>query len=352
MRTIDPKNFDTMVDGKKVALFTLKNADTVAYVTNFGGRIVALNVPDKDGNYVDVVLGFDSYDDFIKYDGGTYYGAAIGRYGNRIKEGKFSLDGVEYTLPINNGPNSLHGGLVGFDSKVWDAEQIDDATLVMKLTAEDGEEGYPGKLEVTMMYKITEDNEFVITYEATTDKKTICNLTNHSYFNLKGVGQGTATSHVVQLNAKHYIPVDENAIPLGEIAPVAGTPFDFEKPTALAARIDQDDIQLKRGKGYDHTMYFEQADGETVFQMGTCYEPSNGLVMDVFSDQPGVQMYSANWTVSDHGKGGTTWVERDAVCFETQLPPNSPNQENFPSPVLEPGDLYKHTTIYKFSVKK
>lgn len=351
MNAIDPKNFDVNIDGKQVSLFKLKNATTEAYVTNFGGRIVALNVVDKDDNSVDVVLGFDSCNDYINYDGGTYYGAAIGRYGNRIKEGKFSIDGVEYTLPINNGPNSLHGGLVGFDSKVWDAEQVDDATLILKYTAAEGEEGYPGELNVTMIYKISDDNEFTIRYEATTDKKTIVNLTNHSYFNLKGVGEGTATSHIVQLNAEHYIPVDENAIPLGEIAPVAGTPFDFRKARPIAERINDDNEQLKFGKGYDHTFFFEQADGKTVFEMGSCYEPSNGILMEVFSDQPGVQLYSANWTASTHGKAGSTWVERDAVCFETQLPPNSPNQDNFPSPLLVPGKTYTHTTIYKFSVK-
>ena len=351
MKTIDPKKFDITVDGKQVSLFKLQNANTVAYVTNFGGRIVALNVPDKDKNEVDVVLGLGSYEDYTKYDGGTYYGAAIGRYGNRIKDGKFSLDGIEYTLPINNGPNSLHGGLVGFDSKVWDAVQVDDTTLLLKYTAADGEEGYPGKVSVTMMYKITEDNEFVITYEATSNKKTIINLTNHSYFNLKGVGQGTATSHIIQLNAEHYIPVDETAIPLGEIAPVAGTPFDFRTAKPLGTDIEKENEQLKFGKGYDHTFFFAQADGETVFKMGSCYEPSTGILMEIFSDQPGVQLYSANWTSNEHGIGGSTWTERDAVCFETQLPPDSPNQKEFPSPVLEPGKTYKHTTIYKFSVK-
>lgn len=201
------------------------------------------------------------------------------------------------------------------------------------------------------MYKLTDDNEFEISYEATTDKKTLCNLTNHSYFNLKGCGNGTATNHIVQLTADAYIPVDDNAIPLGDIAPVEGTPFDFRTPTALQARIDQDDIQLKRGKGYDHTFFFSQADGKTTFLMGTCYEPEGGVVMEVFSDQPGVQMYSANWTASEHGKNDKTWVERDAVCFETQCPPDSPNQANFPSTELAPGEIYKHNCIYKFSVK-
>lgn len=352
MKTIDAAKFEKVIDGKQAQLFTLKNKNgLVAYVTNFGGRIVALNVPNKKGEFVDVVLGFESLDDYIQHDGGTYYGAAIGRYGNRIKEGKFSLDGVDYQLPINNGPNSLHGGLQGFDSKVWDAQQVDDATLLLKYTAVDGEEGYPGEVSVTMMYKLTDDNEFDISYEATTDKKTLCNLTNHSYFNLKGVGNGTATNHIVQLNANEYIPVDDTAIPLGDIAPVTGTPFDFTAPHALAERIDQDNQQLIHGKGYDHTFFFSQADGETVFLMGSCYEPEGGVMMEVFSDQPGVQMYSANWTANTHGKYGTSWVERDAVCFETQCPPNSPNQANFPSTELAPGEVYKHTCIYKFSVK-
>lgn len=352
MKTIDAKNFDQKVDGKQAKLFTMKNNNgLVAYVTNFGGRIVALNVPNKKGDYVDVVLGFDTLDDYLNHDGGTYYGAAIGRYGNRIKDGKFSLDGVDYTLPINNGPNSLHGGLVGFDSKVWDATQVDDSTIIFKYTAVDGEEAYPGKLEVTMLYTLTDDNEFAITYEASTDKKTICNLTNHSYFNLKGCGNGTAVNHVVQLNADNYIPIDENAIPLGDIATVDNTPFDFRKAHTIAARVDNNDTQLKHGKGYDHTFFFSQADGETVFQMGSCYEPEGGVMMEVFSDQPGVQLYTANWTANKHGKAGTTWVERDAMCFETQCPPNSPNQANFPSVELAPGDIYKHTCIYKFSVK-
>ncbi len=353
MKAIDEKKFEKVINGKKTRLFTLRNANGLsAHVCNFGGRIVTLNVPDKNGKKVDVVLGFDSIDDLIDHDNGTYYGAAIGRYGNRIKEGKFSLDGVDYQLPVNNGPNSLHGGLEGFDSKVWDAEQLDDATLVLKYTAADGEEGYPGELKIVMMYKLTDDNEFAITYEATTDKKTICNLTNHSYFNLKGVGNGTATGHVVQLTADAYIPVDENAIPLGEIAPVEGTPFDFRIPTALGRRIDDDNLQLKYGKGYDHTFFFSQADGQTVFLMGTCYDPQTDIVMEIYSDQPGVQLYTANWTHSSHGKNGTSWVERDAVCFETQCPPNSPNQPNFPSVELLPGEIYKHTCIYKFSVKR
>ena len=352
MITIDSKKFEKTIDGKQTKLFTMKNANgLVAYITNFGGRIVSINVPDKDGKLVDVVLGFGSIDDLIDYDGGTYYGAAIGRYGNRIKDGKLAVDGVDYQLAINNGPNSLHGGAVGFDSKIWDVEQVDEATLVLKYTAADGEENYPGELAVTMMYTLTEDNEFEITYEATTDKKTVCNLTNHSYFNLKGCGQGTATSHIIQLTADAYIPVDDNAIPLGDIAPVEGTPFDFRMPTTIAARVDQDDLQLKRGKGYDHTFFFSQADGETTFLMGSCFEPSTSIVMEVFSNQPGVQLYSANWTASTHGKNDTTWVERDAVCFETQCPPNSPNQANFPSVELAPGEIYKHTCIYKFSVK-
>ncbi len=351
MNTIDQKKFNKIIKGKEVKLFTLKNESITAYVTNYGGRIVAINVPNKKGEMVDVVLGFDSVDDYIKYDGGTYYGALIGRYGNRIKEGKFSLDGVNYQLPINNGPNSLHGGLEGFDSKVWDAEQIDDATLLLKYVAADGEEGYPGKFSVTVMYKLTEDNEFMITYEANTDKKTICNLTNHSYFNLKGCGNGTARNHIIQLDTDLYVPMDDNAIPLGDYSPVKGTPFDFTTPTALEEHIDADDIQIKRGKGYDHTFFFPQSDGKTVFQMGSCYEPQGGIFMEVFSNQPGVQLYSANWTADTHGKGGTSWVEQDAVCFETQCPPNSPNQPNFPSVELLPNDVYKHTCIYKFSVK-
>jgi len=352
MRTIDPKGFDVMFEGKQVKLFTMKNANgLMAQVTNFGGRIVTLNVPNKKGDFVDVVLGFGSLKDYIDYDGGTYYGAAIGRYGNRIKNGKFTLDGVEYTLPINNGPNSLHGGLQGFDSKVWDAEQVDDATVIFKLTAADGEEGYPGQLDVTMVYALTEDNEFTITYEATTDKKTICNLTNHSYFNLKGCGNGTMTDAIVQLDADKYIPVDENAIPLGEIAPVEGTPFDFREPHTIAERVNQKNVQFDNCRGYDHTFFFSQADGETVFRMGSCYEPQGGIMMEIFSNQPGVQMYNANWTASEHGKDNTSWVERDAICFETQCPPDSPNQEGFPNVELNPGEIYKHTCIYKFSVK-
>ncbi len=352
MKTIDAKQFEKTIGGKEVKLFTLKNANgLVAYITNYGGRIVAINVPDKDGELQDVVLGYDTIDNYIENDGGAYYGAAIGRYGNRIKEGKFSIDGTEYQLPINNGPNSLHGGLEGFDSKVWDAQQVDDATLILKYTAADGEEGYPGEMPVTIMYSLTDDNEMAITYEATTDKKTICNLTNHSYFNLKGVGNGTATSHEVQLTAEAYIPIDENCIPLGDIAQVEGTPFDFRTPTLLSARIDADDIQIKNGAGYDHTFFFSQANGKDVFLMGSCYEPTTGIMMEVFSDQPGVQLYTANWTASKCGKYGTTWVERDAVCFETQCPPDSPNQPNFPSPELTPEKIYKHTCIYKFSVK-
>ncbi len=352
MTIIDPKGFDAMFEGKQVKLFTLKNANGLtAQVTNFGGRIVTLNVPNNKGEFVDVVLGFGSLQDYIDYDGGTYYGAVIGRYGNRIKLGKFSLDGTEYTLPINNGPNALHGGLQGFDSKVWDAEQIDDSTVIFKYSAADGEEGYPGKLDVTMIYTFTDENEFAITYEATTDKKTICNLTNHSYFNLKGCGNGTMTDCPIQLTADKYIPVDETAIPLGEIANVEGTPFDFREPHTVAERVDQENVQFSNCRGYDHTFFFTQADGETVFKMGSIYEPKGGIEMEIYSDQPGVQIYNANWTVNEHGKNGTTWVEREAICFETQCPPDSPNQKNFPSVELNLGEIYKHTCIYKFSVK-
>lgn len=352
MKTIDPQRFEKTINGKETSLFTLRNANgLVAYVTNYGGRIVAINVPNKKGEYVDVVLGFESIDDYINYDGGTYYGAAIGRYGNRIKEGKFSLDGVDYQLPINNGPNSLHGGIEGFDSKVWDAQQVDGATLMLNYVAADGEEGYPGELSVSMIYSLTDDNEFVITYEATTNKKTLCNLTQHAYFNLKGAGNGTANNHIIQLTADAYIPIDKNAIPLGEITPVEGTPFDFRTPTAIGARVNEEDAQLKNGAGYDHCFHYTQADGETIFLAATCHEPEGGVVMEVFTNQPGMQLYGANWINTAHGKHGKTYVERDAICFETQCHPNSPNQPNFPSTELAPGEIYKHSCIYQFSVK-
>lgn len=348
---IDAATFGGDLDGKKVELYTLKNANgVVTQITNYGGRVVNLFVPGKDGTFEDIVLG---YSDLNGYLGSNeiYYGTLIGRYGNRIAKGQFMLNDSAYTLATNNGPNHLHGGRKGFNNVAWDAVQQDDKTLLLSYLSVDGEEGYPGNLQVNVTYELTDDNELKIQYWATTDKPTPVNLTHHSFFNLKGAGHGEINDHLLMLNADYFTPVDEGLIPTGEIAPVEGTPFDFRSLTVIGDRVEEDDQQLVYGLGYDHNWVLNAAtQGLTL--AAKVVEPASGRIMEVYTNEPAIQFYGGNFlNGSDIGKYGKTYAYRGAFCLETQHYPDSPNQPAFPSTLLNPGDEYYSVCIYKFSVQ-
>jgi aldose 1-epimerase len=340
-----------MPDGSTAKLFTLTNSRGIeARITNYGGIVVSLKTPDRDGNMAQVVLGFDTLDGYL----GThpYFGALIGRYGNRIANGKFTLGGTTYTLAANNGPNALHGGIKGFDKVLWNAElAASGASLILTYVSQDGEEGYPGTLSTKVAYTLSDDNALRIDYEATTDKPTVVNLTNHSYFNLKDAGAGTILDHEIMIAASRYTPVDATLIPSGEIAPLEGTPFDFRTATAIGARIDADDEQIKFGLGYDHNFVLDRA-GDGLVLAAKVHEPTTGRELEVHTTEPGVQFYTGNFLDgSVVGKGGVAYQKRTAFCLETQHFPDSPNHPNFPSTLLEPGQTYRSTTVYKFSAR-
>ncbi len=345
-------NFQKVVGGKQADLYVIKNkAGTEIAVTSYGARIVSWLVPDKNGKTkTDIVLGYDNLQSYIDSKE-PYFGAAIGRYGNRIADGKFTLDGVQYTIPINNPPNALHGGPVGFNSLVWDTKQIDGKTLEFRLLSKNGDQGFPGNMNVKMVYQLTEDNELKITYEANTDKATVINLTHHSFFNLAGAGNGTVNDHIMMIDADRYTPVSNVLIPTGEIAYVDRTPMDFRKPTAIGARVDENFQQLNNGKGYDHNWVLNKANNAMTLA-ARVIEPKSGRVLEVFTTEPGIQFYGGNFLDdSFKGKGGKTYGFRTAFCLETQHFPDSPNQPSFPSTVLRPGDNYTHTCIYKVSLQ-
>ncbi|HEV7332798.1 MAG TPA: aldose epimerase family protein [Flavisolibacter sp.] len=346
----DRKAFQTTIDGKQTDLYVLKNNNGMtAAFTNYGGRIVSLHVPDKDGKMRDVVVGHGSVMDFVN-SGEAYFGATIGRVGNRIAGGRFTLDGKEYTLAKNNGPNTLHGGKKGFQAVVWDATQPNDTTLVLHYLSPEGEEGFPGNLDVTVTYSLTSDNGFKCDYKATTDKRTVVNLTNHAFFNLNGEGSGTINNHILQINADRYTPVDSTLIPIGKIEPVAGTPFDFRQPTPIGQRVDQDNEQLRFGKGYDHNYVLN---GSGMKKAATVIGDQSRIQMDVYTEEPGLQFYGGNFMQGKNTfKGGSKDEFRTAFCLETQHFPDAPNQPNFPSIVLSPGETYQTTSVYKFSVSK
>lgn len=350
---LDPKNYEAKVDGKSTALYVLTNANGAEIcVCNYGGIIVSMMMPDRNGKLDNVVLGLNNIQDMVN-EVNPYLGAAIGRYGNRIANGKFSIDGVEYTLPQNNATNCLHGGLRGFSHHVWDAEQTNKQTLVLKYVSADGEEGFPGTLSVEMTYTLTDKNEVRIDYKATTDKKTLCNLTNHSFFNLGGIKAETQpiVNNVLTLNCDKYIPVDEIAIPFGEKAPVEGTPFDFRKPTVIAERINADDVQIKNGSGIDHSFCINQKQPGELTLAAVCEDPETGRVLSTYTTEPGLQVYSGNFLDGTVGVNGCVFPRRSGICFETQHHPDCINQPNFEQCVLAPGETYSQTTIYAFSVK-
>ena len=345
--------FQKMIDGKSTDLFILTNKNQAeAAFTNYGARILSLRVPDQLSNLRDVVVGFGSVESY-QQSSERYFGATIGRYGNRIAKGKFQLDGKEYSIFINNSPNALHGGKKGFQDVVWDAKQLNEHTLAFTYLSKDMEEGFPGNLQVKVIYSLSDDNELIINYEASTDKKTIVNLTNHAFFNLNGEGSGNILDHTLQINAEQYTPVDSTLIPLGEIASVAGSPFDFRKSLRIGERINDNNIQLKYGKGYDHNYVLNPGKNGEMKAAATVRGDKSGIVMEVFTQEPGLQVYSGNFMKSKNTfKGGTNDDFRTAFCLETQHFPDSPNQPHFPSTILKPGELYKTKTIYKFSSVK
>lgn len=350
---LDKKNFETEVNGKKVGLFVLKNTNGMEVcVTNYGGRIVSVLVPDKDGNKKDVVIGFDSIQDYINVPGNNY-GAAIGRYGNRIGNGTFELDGIKYDLPKNNFGHTLHGGDKGFHTVVFDANQIDDKTIELTYLSKDGEEGFPGNLKTKITYTLKDDNAIDIKYEAETDKPTVVNLTNHTYFNMDGDPDSKNTDWLLMLNADKYTPVDSTFMTTGEILPVEGTDMDFRTPTAIGARIDNYDfVQLKNGKGYDHNWVLNTG-GDINKVAATLESPKTGIVLETYTTEPGLQFYAGNFMDGkDKGKKGKANQYRAAVCLETQKYPDTPNKKDWPSATLRRGEKYTSETIYKFSVKK
>jgi aldose 1-epimerase len=352
MKVVTRESFGETPEGERADLYTLRNGNGVeARICNYGGRLVSLKVPDRSGQLGDIVLGYDNLQDYLKTN--PYFGALIGRYGNRIAKGKFTLDGVQYNLATNNGPNALHGGIKGFDKVVWKARTFatpEGPALQLDYVSKDGEEGYPGTLNVTAVYALTEDNTLKLEFTATTDKDTILNLTSHSYFNL--AGKGDVLKHEVMIPADKFTPVDSTLIPTGELRPVEGTPFDFRHATAIGARINQDDEQLKFGNGYDHNYVFSKPVGRAGL-VGRVYEPTTGRVLEVISTEPGMQFYTGNFLDGTlTGKGGWVYQFRNAFCMEPQHYPDSPNHPEFPTTELKPGQVYKHTIIYKFSVQK
>ena len=350
---VKKESFGTLPDGTSVDLYTLTNAQGMEIrATNYGGIVVSLRVPDKKGNLDDIALGFDDLKGYLPNT--PYFGAIIGRYGNRIANGKFALDGKEYTLARNNGPNSIHGGLKGFDKVVWHAEPFqnhDEVGIILSYTSKDGEEGYPGNLKTKVTYTLTEKNEWIIDYEAVTDKATPVNLTEHTYFNLAGEGKGDVLGHIVQLNASRFTPVDQNLIPTGELRPVKSTPLDFTQPTGIGARIDADYEQIRLGHGYDHNFVIDRKDSDPVLAVRVT-EATSGRVLEVYTTEPGVQLYTGNFldgTIT--GKGGHVYKQRFGFCLETQHFPDSPNHPDFPTTILRPGQTYHSRTIYKVSTE-
>lgn len=341
--SIEKSSFGQTNDGQAIDLFTLENAAGVKVrIINYGATIISVEAPDRKGNPVDVVLGFDDIAGY-QSDANPYFGACCGRYANRIAKGKFSIDGVEYLLAVNNDPNALHGGVVGFDKRVWDAE-ISGPAVRMSLISPDGEEGYPGTLKAVLTYSLNDDGELRLEYSATTDKKTVVNLTNHSYFNL--AGGGSIHGHLIRMNADHYTVVDDDSTPTGEVRAVAGTEMELLLPTPFGKNID-----AVQGLGYDHNYCINQAAAGELTLAASVVEPASGRTLECWTTEPGVQLYTANHLDGVHGKGGAYYNKQEGFCLETQHWPDSPNQPEFPGTVLEPEQTYTQTCIYKFGVK-
>ncbi|HLY16991.1 MAG TPA: aldose epimerase family protein [Bryobacteraceae bacterium] len=342
------REFGKLPSGETVELYTLKNPKGVAAgISTYGAVVVSLKVPDRAGALGDVVLGFDDFNGYLTPP--PYFGAVVGRYGNRIAHAQFVLDGVTYHLAKNDGDNTLHGGKRGFDKVIWKAKPNGGQSLELTYLSKDGEEGYPGNLSVTVVYTLTDDNELLIDYSATTDKDTVLNLTNHSYFNLAGQGEGDILGHRLAIKAGRFTPVDEGLIPTGELRSVEGTPLDFRQSHAIGERIDSTDEQIVLGRGYDHSFVLDRT-GDGLSLAARVADPKSGRVMEVLTTQPAVQFYTGNFLDGTiHGKGGKVYGRRSALCLETQHYPDSPNHPDFPTTELKPGQQYHTTTVYRFS---
>ncbi len=346
--------FGKLADGKEAYLYSLKNVSGMTVqITNYGATVTSVSVPDRNGKFAEVALGYDSLDRYI--NGTVFFGGIVGRYANRIAKGRFTLDGKTYQTTLNDGPNSLHGGKIGFNKVLWNAEALETSngeTLKLTYVSKDGEEGFPGTVTISVTYTLTKDNSLQIDYSGTTDKTTILNPCNHSYFNLSGDPKKTIIDEELMINADKYTPVDSTLIPTGELASVAGTPFDFRKMTVIGSRINDANPQLKICGGYDLNWVLNEYNGK-VRKVAEVYDPPSGRVLEVLTDQPGIQFYSGNFlNGKDIGKGGVKYEFRSGLALETQLYPDSPNKPEFPSATLKPGQTYKQTTIYKFSAKK
>lgn len=353
LKLLDKSNFEKEIDGKPVSLYTLDSGNgLIVQVTNYGLRVVSIWTPDKEGKYADVAIGYENIDRYIHNEGERFLGPVVGRYANRIANGKFELDGVQCQLPVNNNGQTLHGGLKGLDMRVWNVDKVTDKSIDFTYVSPDNEEGFPGTLTIHVNYTVTGDNDFKITYKATTDKPTVVNLSNHAFFNLKGESGGTITDHLLRINADSVTPIDSLLIPTGKLQAVNNTPFDFRRPVSIGDRIGMEDEQLINGKGYDHNWVINKTK-EGVEFIASLYEPQSGRMLEVYSDQPGLQFYSGNFFDGNvDGKYNKPIKFREAVALETQKFPDSPNHPNFPSTRLNPGEEYNHTCIYKFSIRK
>ena len=352
VKLLNANDFNTEVDGKKVSLYTLKNGFLTMQVTNYGGRVVSLWMPDKKGSYEDIVLGYDNINRYINCTGERYLGAVVGRCANRIGHGEFTLDGIKYELTKNSDGNTLHGGEFGVDRVVWDVESVTDNAIVLHVVLPDGLDGFPGNLDITMTYTLTPDNEFRVDYKATTDAPTVCNLSHHSFFNLKGEGNGTILDHELMINGKLITVIDKDLIPTGNFIPVNGTPMDFREAKTIGKDINSYHPQMENGRGYDFNWVLDKPIGEMGLAAKVS-EPNSGRVMEVYTDQPGMQFYSGNFfDGKTTGKYGKPLCIHESFALETQQFPDAVNQPNFPSTVLRPGEEYHHTCVYRFSVNK
>ncbi|MBQ5840114.1 MAG: galactose mutarotase [Bacteroidaceae bacterium] len=348
------ENFQAMVQGKETDLYTLTNAQGMEVsITNYGGSLVSIMVPDRDGNMANVIQGHDCIQDCLSSPE-PFLSTLVGRYGNRICRGKFTMNNKEYSLSINNGPNHLHGGPTGCHARVWDAEQLNDQELVLRYTFAYYEEGFPGEVSMTVKYSLTNDNELVIDYRGTTNKKTVVNMTSHGFFSLTGIANPTPSQldTILTINADFYVPIDENSIPTGEIRKVEGTPVDFRTPKPVGRDIAADDEQIKNGTGYDHCYVLNKREPGELTLAASMVEPSTGRTMECWTTEPGVQFYSDNWADGYKGQHGATFGKHSGLCFEAQHFPDSPNRAHFPSTQLKPGEIYVQKTVDKFGVEK
>ena len=349
---IPAENFSREVEGKNVSLYDLKAGNLVMQVTNFGGRVVSLWTPDRNGDYEDIVLGYADVDSYLNNPGERFLGAVVGPYANRIAKGTYTIGEETYSFPQNNNGQTLHGGLKGLDMVAWDVEDVSDSTITLSYIHADGQEGMPGNVKIVMTYALTSDNEFKVDYEAVTDKATHVNISHHSFFNLKGEGNGTINDHVLHINASRTTPIDAVLIPTGEIADVAGTPFDFRVPKEIGKDLCVENEQLATGAGYDHNWVLDRKSEDGLELAASVHEPVSGRYMEVLTDQPALQFYGGNFfDGSTCGKYGRPLRYRESIALETQKYPDTPNHENFPSTLLEPGQTYSHECIYRFSIR-